>query len=55
MTVDEAKDAERYRKIKNKYSPFVVHYYGSRIKRNDPDHAVLTPDLDELIDSWEAE
>lgn len=48
----ELKDAERYRAIKDRGSPFVVYYYGPRIKRNDPDRAVLTPDLDAMIDDW---
>jgi len=46
------RDAERYRKLKDKASPFVVHYYGSWIKPNDPDRAVLTQHLDALVDSW---
>lgn len=47
------KDAERYRKIKNKFSPFVLRYYGSRILGGDINRRdVLTPEMDELIDAW---
>jgi hypothetical protein len=41
------KDAERYAKIKNKYSPFTVKDWGR------PGDFVLTPDLDRVIDEWE--
>ena len=51
----DVKDAERYRKIKDLASPFVVRYYGSRILGGDKNRRdVLTRELDELIDSWEA-
>src|SRR5688572_5191917 len=38
-------DAERYRWIKDRMSPFVVYYYGSRILGNDENRRnVLTPE-----------
>ena len=49
----EAKDAERYRKIKDRWSPFMVMYYGSLILGGNPDRRqVLTGELDELVDGW---
>ena len=46
-------DAERYRKIKDNRSPFMLRYYGSRILGGDEQRRdVLTPELDALIDSW---
>lgn len=48
----DRKDAERYRKIKHKASPFMVINYGSRMLSNYPDKHVLTPELDALLDEW---
>lgn len=49
-------DAERYRKIKNTRSPFVVHYHGSKILGDDiKRREVLSPELDALVDSWPEE
>jgi hypothetical protein len=56
---DDAKDAERYRKIKNNRSPFTVMYYGSRLlpdgRNMTKSCELLTPELDEMIDSWPEE
>lgn len=53
------KDAERYRKIKNGNSPFTVMYYGSRLLADGRNRTksceLLTPELDEMIDSWPEE
>lgn len=53
------KDAERYRKIKNGNSPFTVMYYGSRLLADGRNRIkscdLLTPELDEMIDSWPEE
>lgn len=52
-------DAERYIKIKNNRSPFTVKYYGARLLNDGRNLTqsceLLTPELDEMIDSWPEE
>lgn len=45
----DRKDAERYRKLKDKYSPFLVR----NVQIHGPFDAFISPHLDAALDAWQ--
>jgi hypothetical protein len=45
---DDKRDAERYRKIVNKFSPFVVR----DVRRHEVFAYYISPDLEKALDEW---
>lgn len=46
-----AKDAERYRKIMNRFSPFIVR----DVRRHDVHTYFISPELTKALDEWDLE